>query len=62
MGHKACHHRKRSDARAISERENLFINKEARFIDSNRVLIALMSNELILIDIKSAQKALSSSD
>lgn len=39
----------------ISERENLFINK-ARFIDSNRVLIALMSNELILIDIKSAQK------
>ena len=39
----------------ISDKENLFINK-AKFIDSNRVLIALMSNELILIDTKSAQK------
>ena len=39
----------------ISEKENLFINK-AKFIDSNRILIALMSNELILVDTKSAQK------
>lgn len=39
----------------ISEKENLFINK-AKFIDSNRILVALMSNELILVDIKSAQK------
>lgn len=39
----------------ISDKENLFINK-AKFIDSHRILIALMSNELILIDTKSAQK------
>lgn len=39
----------------IAEKENLFINK-AKFIDSNRILVALMSNELILVDIKSAQK------
>ncbi len=39
----------------ISEKENLFINK-AKFIDNSRVLIALMSNELILIDTKSGQK------
>ncbi len=39
----------------ISDKENLFINK-AKFIDSNRVLIASMSNELLLIDTKSAQK------
>lgn len=39
----------------ISEKENLFINK-AKFIDSSRVLIALMSNELILLDTKSGQK------
>lgn len=39
----------------ILEKENLFITK-AKFIDSNRVLIALMSNELILLDTKSGQK------
>lgn len=39
----------------ISDKENLFITK-AKFIDNHRVLIALMSNELILLDTKSNQK------
>lgn len=34
----------------IEDKENLFINK-AKFIDKNRILFALMSNELVLFDI-----------
>lgn len=39
----------------IKTSDNLFISK-AKFIDSQRVLVALMSNELLLIDTKSGQK------
>lgn len=39
----------------IKASENLFMTK-AKFIDSQRVLVALMSNELLLIDTKSGQK------
>lgn len=35
--------------------ENMFINK-AKFVDNHRVLIGLMSNELVLIDTKTGQK------
>jgi len=39
----------------ISAEENLFITK-AQFVDKNRILVALMSNELLLIDVKTAKK------
>jgi WD40 repeat protein len=39
----------------ISAEENLFLTK-AQFIDKNRILVALMSNELLLIDAKTAKK------
>jgi len=39
----------------IKASENMFINK-AKFIDSQRILIGLMSNELILLDKKTAEK------
>lgn len=39
----------------IPSSANLFINK-AKFIDASHVLIALMSNELVLMDLKSGKK------
>lgn len=39
----------------ISEKEKLFISK-AKFIDENRIVVALLSNEYILFDIKEKKK------
>ena len=39
----------------IKASENMFINK-AKFIDSHRILVGLMSNELLLLDTKTAEK------
>lgn len=39
----------------VKASENLFMNK-AKFIDARRVLVALMSNELVMIDTKSGEK------
>ena len=41
--------------RLISEKEKLFISK-AKFVDENRIMIALLSNEYILFDIKEKKK------
>ncbi len=46
---------KDSKKELILEKENLFITK-AKFINAQYVLVALMSNELILVDTKSGQK------
>ncbi len=46
---------KDSKKELISEKENLFISK-AKFIDNNHVLVALMSNELIVLDTKTGQR------
>ncbi len=39
----------------ISEKEKLFISK-AKFVDENRIMIALLSNEYILFDIKEKKR------
>jgi len=39
----------------ISEKEKLFISK-AKFVDENRIMIALLSNEYILFDIKERKR------
>ncbi|MBL0686705.1 MAG: WD40 repeat domain-containing protein [Sulfurospirillum sp.] len=41
--------------RLISEKEKLFISK-AKFVDDNHIMVALLSNEYILFDIKKRKK------